>query len=846
MLKFKLQFILFLTLVFSFSCTNEQKYLSEEITINNHWQFWQENDSAKYQAVVPGSIHIDLFNNHLIPEPYYADNEKKLKWIENQNWIYETHFSLSDEKQAKSKINLILEGLDTYSKVYLNNQEILKTNNMFLEYSVDVKGLLKNNNTLRVEFFSAVHEGENLFDNHKIQLPADNDRNEKATSVFTRKAPYQYGWDWGPRLVGVGIWKPVYLEFWDELEIQESRVYQKELLKEKAIIGLKLEINSLEETSANVEVFQNESLVFNQSIAFNKGLNKIDKEIDILNPKLWWPNGSGDAHLYHFKLKVTSKNQEWEKDFSIGFRTIELQRKKDSIGESFTFIINGEPIYMKGANYIPQDAFPSRVTEQDYQKILEQAQNANMNMLRVWGGGVYENDEFYEICDELGILVWQDFMFACSLYPGDAAFLNNVKEEATFQIKRLRDHASLALWCGNNEMNELWHNWGYQKAYGYSKADSIETGHDYLEIFDTLLPQLVQQYNAQTSYLESSPVIGWGHDESMTNGDSHYWGIWWGKQPFEMYEEKVPRFSSEFGFQSLPHLNTILSFTDSTQLDLFSEDIKAHQKSSIGNKTILEYLPNYYPEPTNFKELIYISQLLQAYGMDLAFQAQRLAKPYCMGTLYWQLNDCWPGLSWSSIDYYGQQKATHYIAQKDFANFVIKSEVENSKLQVVIVSDSLGNVQANLSTAIISFSGDTIQLINRKVILKANEVKTIGLLPKDLLQFNLAQSFIYSKLFIEEHIFAKAIDFFEKPKDLELSPSKINIDSLGGNKFLVYSNPAVFNYSVYLSTQEFGNFEPNFFHLLPGDSVVVEFIPNEIGEVVLVDDIDVISLNGIY
>jgi beta-mannosidase len=569
-------------------------------------------------------------------------------------------------------------------------------------------------------------------------------------------------------------------------------------------------------------------------------------EFKINDVNLWWPNGSGEAYLYHFKLKINGDSKNWEKDFKIGFRDIELKRERDSIGESFTFYVNHEPIYMKGANYIPQDIFPSKVKEESYREILKLSKDAHINMLRVWGGGIYEKDEFYELCDEMGILVWQDFMFACSLYPGDPVFLNNVKQEATQQIKRIRDHASLALWCGNNEMNELWYNWGYQKSYGYSAEDSTKIWHDYLRVFDTLLPQLVQQYNPQTFYLESSPVIGWGHKESMLSGDSHYWGIWWGKQPFEMYEEKIPRFSSEFGFQSLPHLNTILSFTDSSQLDLFSEDMKAHQKSSIGNQTILDYLPLYYPEPKNFQELIYISQLLQAYGMDLAFQAQRIAKPRCMGTLYWQLNDCWPGLSWSSLDYYKQKKATHYIAKKDFATFLLKTEIEDKLLKTTIVSDSLKNVNAELISIILSFNGDTIQHFKQMITVEANHVLRLDLGQINTPKLNPAKTFIKTKLIIDDKTLAESVDFLVKPKDLELTNCQLQIDSIGKNLFRVYSSPATFQYSIYLSTKEFGNFQPNFFHLLPEKSVIIKFIPNDKAKTIDIENINMHSLNNIY
>jgi beta-mannosidase len=439
-------------------------------------------------------------------------------------------------------------------------------------------------------------------------------------------------------------------------------------------------------------------------------------------------------------------------------------------------------------------------------------------------------------------MVWQDFMFACSLYPGDEKFLKNVEEEAEYQIKRIRDHASLALWCGNNEMNELWHHWGYQKAFNYSEQDSIDTWNDYLKVFDDLLPKLVNSLDPKTNYLESSPVFGWGKEESMTHGDSHYWGIWWGKQPFEIYEEKVPRFSSEFGFQSIPHLNTVLSFTDSSQLDLFSEDMKAHQKSSIGNQTITEYLPQYYPEPKNFEEMVYISQLLQAYGMDLAFRAQRLAKPRCMGTLYWQLNDCWPVLSWSSLDYYGQKKATHYVAEEDFATFMLKSEIEDNQLKTSIVSDSLEDVSAKLQVSIISFTGDTLKRFEKGIEVGANQVTSIELGGVMMRQFNPAAAFVYSKLILADQTLADRVDFFGKPKDLQFPESHLKLEEVGANEFLVSSSPAVFHYKVYLSTEEFGNFEPNFFHLLPGEEKVVSFLPNEEGKLKS-KDIQVISLN---
>ncbi|NPD44801.1 glycoside hydrolase family 2 protein [Lentimicrobium sp. S6] len=815
-----------------------------EKALLDNWTFSEPGIEESFIARVPGSIHLDLLENKKIPDPFLSNNEEKLKWIENKDWTYSTTFELSSEELKKQKTNLIFEGLDTYADVYLNGELIFSSDNMFLEYSKNVTEHLQERNDLVVHFNSTIKIAEPLYDAHEIRLPAGNDRNEKRTSVFTRKAPYQFGWDWGPRLVGASIWKPVYLEFWDDISVEKPSFTQKELQKNIAKLEIELPIHSTEKKEVEIQIFKNQELLFSEKTNLTEGPNLFSKIIEIENPKLWWPNGYGEAYLYEFTFIVIDGKSSWEEELKIGLRTIELERKKDSIGESFQFVVNEEAIYMKGANYIPQDAFPSRVSEKDYKKTIQLSKEANMNMLRVWGGGYYEMDEFYELCDENGILVWQDFMFSCSLYPGDENFLKNVEEEAQQQILRLKNHACLALWCGNNEMNELWHNWGYQTAFNYSAQDSIDTWHDYLKVFDDLLPKLVEQYDSNTDYLESSPVFGWGREESMTHGDSHYWGIWWGKQPFEMYEEKVPRFSSEFGFQSLPHLNTIFSFTDSSQLDLFSEDMKAHQKSSIGNQTILDYLPQYYPEPSNFKEMIYVSQLLQAYGMDLAFRAQRFAKPLCMGTLYWQLNDCWPGLSWSSIDYYKQKKATHYVAQQDFATFLVQSKIVDNRLISTIVSDSLQDVQAKLEILVMSLKGDTLKRFSEELNIPANQVLDFDLAMFHIRQIERHKSFIYSKLISDDKVLAEHIDFFGNPKNIKLPKAELDLKEISENRFEVSSSPSTFHYSVALSTSEFGNFEPNFFHLLPGMKMIIDFVPNEENKTIMARDIDIISLNG--
>jgi beta-mannosidase len=789
---------------------------SDKIDLSGSWQFQKQGDSHWLPAIIPGTVQTDLLSNHLIEDLYYSDNELKNKWIENENWVYRKIFVV-DKSEQNQNAELVFEGLDTYATVFLNDRKILTADNMFRTYKLDVDSfLIEGENELKIIFESPIQKAIPVYDALSYRLPADNDRNDKQTSVFTRKAPYQYGWDWGQRYVTMGIWRPVYLQFWKEFKVIENRLHQIHLSDAQALVAWNAQVFSEAETQLSCTINLGKEELVNREFKLIKGVNQLADTFQIENPKRWWPNGYGEQNLYSFELELKNENQRFLAEKKLGFRTIEFVSLPDSIGKSFYFEVNGFPIYAKGANYIPQDNFLHNVDSLRYTALIKSVKLANMNMLRVWGGGVYESDLFYDLCDKNGILVWQDFMFACSLYPGDSAFLKNVEMEARDQIARLRDHPSLAFWCGNNEINELWFNWGYQKKLGYSVSDSLKIWNDYQKLFQHLLPTLVKELNPETVYWVSSPMIGWGHTESLKKGDSHYWGVWWGKEPFEVYEKKVPRFASEFGFQSFPQMSTLYSFADSSQMFLESDAMQAHQKSSIGNQTIVEYMERDFPVPENFEDFVYVSQLVQAYGVGKALEAQRQAKPRSMGSLYWQLNDCWPGISWSGLDYFGNWKALHYEAQHDFATFLISINGHS----VYIVSDSLDSVDALLQLRMMSFGGELLFEKEIKIKLGSNSSRLVYTIPSEIRTAYPANQFLIdAQLHVAQRRLARNTFYFLSPKDLLLSSNAEPEFKLSEGKLLVWSRNGRLIKNIYLQTDT--HLSSNYFDLLPGDTVII-------------------------
>lgn len=705
-------------------------------------------------------MHTALFANALIPHPFIGNNEKELQWIEDEHWVYETTFSLTEEELNFNHIELEFKGLDTYAHAYLNGKEILEANNAFRRWKIQIKDILKKENELRVEFIpTSVIESKKAKE-IPYELP-------EGPRVFTRKAQFQYGWDWGPRYNTMGIWRPVYLEFWNDLKIED--VYVKQNFISENIAELEIETRIKTDTSSQItaELSVNGLPEISQTYELKKGENILKLPLSIDSPKLWQPNGLGEQYLYDFKLALKDNSGIIldEKEVRTGLRTIELVNEKDVFGESFYFKVNGKPVFMKGANYIPQNSFQDWVQKEDYEKLLTEVRDSNMNMLRIWGGGIYEEDYFYELCDELGILVWQDFMFGNGMYPGDEEFLKNVTEEAKENIIRLRNHPSLALWCGNNEISEGWHRWGWQD--GRSEEEKEEIWENYQKLFNGILPDAVSQYS-NLPYWESSPKYGRGDSRYISEGDAHDWWIWHDGHPFEDLESKTPRFMSEFGFQSFPSLEAIRFINEGKSTSIYTEEFANHEKHPRGFEIIRTYMDRDFPIPENEEGYVYMSQLVQAYGIGKGIEAQRRNKPYTMGSLYWQLNDCWPVASWSGIDFFGNWKPLQYQVQKSFKDVLVSFEREGEIVKVFIVNDRPMELTEELILSVLDFDGN--KLIEKKLFPKVLPNSSEVYATLDLNEFKGRENQIVIRAGFDSEEFYY---YLVRPKELKLKPSQL-------------------------------------------------------------------------
>ena len=667
--------------------------------LNQGWTLTGDTLDINMQVDVPSVVQQSLYENGVIPHPYLGTVENQLLWISDHPWDYTLHFDADKELFEKENVELCFEGLDTYAKVSLNGYELFSADNQFREWKADAKPFLKEkDNLLEVHFIRYDSTQLALYEQHQPQLP------EKY--AVSRKAPYQHGWDWAPRYKNVGIWKPVKLEGWNEARLEDAYAVTDIADSVHAVLTLHLDYESEreEDVEAIIEVGPSTgsgTSVFaaqNRSLSLSKGRQHTVLPITIDNPQLWWPNEMGEQPLYDFEVVLKKDNRVLDsKKFKSGIRTFEMVDEPDSIGRAFYFKVNGVPMYAKGANYVPEEMIETWINADNTLKLLQMAKDAHFNMLRVWGGGIYPSEDFFTLCDKYGILVWEDFMYAGTMYPYDEAFLENARIEAEEQVKRLASHPSLALWCGGNEISEGYYNWGWQKSLNWSEEDdkAIKAGYD--RLFEGILPQAVADYDGTRPYWPSSPSKGWGSPESLTEGDVHYWGVWWGELPYEVYREKLGRFNSEYGYQSYPDYQTLLKIAQGEELSKDAEVIAAHQKHARGTRQIDDFIKRYYPnaQPKDFEEYVHLSQLSQAYGMEIAIEAHRTAKPYNMGTLYWQLNDAWPVTSWSSIDYYGNPKVLQERLKTLYAPVLLS--LDQKDYGVFVTSDLLRDIDGALS-----------------------------------------------------------------------------------------------------------------------------------------------------
>lgn len=808
------------------------------------WQFRMAGDSLWNPANTPGTVHTDLLFNHLIPDPFFRANEDSVQWVEQQDWEYQTYFSCPDYLFNQRNIAITFEGLDTYADVYLNDTLILQASNMFRKYTTDVRRIMRrSDNHLFIHFYSAIKKGNQLIG--QLNYPLAGDVDGKA---ITRKAQYQYGWDWGPRLLTCGIYKNISLNGWSNYQLQEAFVRQDSLTADTAYLSVQSSLNSDVEKTFSFTFSNNAGTESSTAkIALQKGINDFSIPLKIVQPQRWWCNGLGAQKLYDLQLCVDDDSCDVIFACRYGIRTLKLQQAKDAAGAGFGFELNGVPVFMKGANYIPPDNFMPRCDRSVYEGIINDAVASNMNMLRVWGGGVYAADEFYDLCDQKGILVWQDFMFAGTMISGDSGFVDNVKQEVMDNVIRLRNHASLALWCGNNEMDEAWHNWGWQEQYHYDSITQQKLWEDYLQLFENIIPDLVKKYDPLRDYVPTSPAIGWGHQESLREGDSHYWGVWWGDEPFAVYTQKVGRFMSEYGFQGLPAMSTIRQFSSPADRTLqpsgrnkFSQVMISHEKHPTGYEKIDTYLERDYRSPKDFESYVYVSQLLQRDGMATAIEAHRRSKPYCQGTLYWQLNDCWPVVSWSSRDYYGTWKALQYATVELYRPFLISVVKDGAYFKVYVVSDSLADVTGLLKLDLVDFNGLKIKSAEKIITATANQSQLVFSMEEKKLPKNFAagQSVLTASFSANGRMLAEKHYFFSKPNDLALPKVKIeqNIKSINipsGDKDFPFAcevelSTDHFAKDVYLQCENKNiRFKENFFDLLPQQTKTITLLSKE-------------------
>lgn len=817
-----IRYIIIITLLISFSCSEKNTKNNEQlIELSENWKFSEYKKDKFYPAEIPGVVHTDLLNNGLIEDPFYGDNEMKYQWIGEKTWEYQLNFDVEESVIENDHLDLIFEGIDTYSDVYLNDSLIFKTNNMFLEWSADVKKLLKSkNNILRIIFFPVENEMNSLAAKSNYQLPDKR--------AYVRKAPFQFGWDWGPKFLTAGIWKPVKINAWHDYRIEDIQIIPNIENSSNCNVKVNIEIESDVNQKVDLTISFKDStfLLVNKSIELKKGMSTCSADFIVNDPELWWCNGYGNPALYEIVCSL-SENEvvKTTRSQKFGIREIELINEKDSAGQSFYFKLNGIPVFCKGANYIPQDVFLPGITEDENLELLNDVKESNMNMIRVWGGGVYETDNFYDICDSLGIMIWQDFMFACTIYPGTDTFLENVKIEFVQQIVRLRNHPSIVLWCGNNEIKNGWFDWGWQKQFKYSKEDSAEIWNNYLNLFENILPDCINRLDPTRYYWPSSPEYGWGHPENLTHGDSHYWGVWWGMEPFDNYRNKTGRFMSEYGFQAFPDLKTFLDFTKQEYLFIESDHLKSHQKHPTGYETILEYMDRDYIKTKDFQKLIYLSQLLQAEGVKMAIVSHRAKKPYCMGTLYWQLNDCWPVVSWSGIDYKGRWKAFQYYVKKLYHEYLIVPEYKDKQMSLNVVSDCQKERNLSLIVVEMNFNGDTISSKKADFNIKANQNATVlKFYPEILSDIDYRNVLIHSALLDGDSMLTEDYYYFVRPNQLVLPDPeiKIEIEETSQGYIIIFTSKALAK-NIYISNSliKEDSYSDNYFDLLPGEKKII-------------------------
>jgi beta-mannosidase len=698
-------------------------------SLAGEWQFRQadtdeiseHNQREWLPAQVPGSVHTDLLALGRIPDPFVADNELRVQWVAESDWEYRLAFEVSPDLLAEEHVLLVCDGLDTLAEVTLNSKTVGHAENMFRRYRWDVKPLLvEGENELRIRFSSPVA----YIRARQAEQPLISPTQSIPGGPHIRKAPCQFGWDWGPQLPPIGIWKDIRLEGYSVARLDDVHVRQRHAAN--ADIGRASGAITVS-ASVTVERWQDADLRIALILTAPDGHTQETEaiiqgsastgtiEIKVADPQLWWPNGYGPQPLYQVQVVLyQGETPRDERAFQLGLRRLKLRQRPDKFGTSFTFVVNGVPVFAKGANWIPADSFPTRLSDAHMEHLIRSAAQAHMNMLRVWGGGLYEEERFYDLCDRYGILVWQDFIFSCSMYPNDEAFLKNVRLEAVQNVRRLRHRACLALWCGNNEMEWEWIEW-YERGWQDPAYEHLQDA--YLHMFHHLLPEICAAEDPDHPYWPSSPSSNtpFENPNGVEAGDTHNWTVWHGGLPFTGYREHDSRFVSEFGFQSLPSLDTIRTYAHESEWNMTSYIMEHHQRNTAGNGKIITYMTDNFRLPKGFESLVYLTQVLQAECVRVGVEYWRLNRHRNSGTLYWQLNDCWPVASWASLDYFGRWKALHYAARRFYAPVLLSAEDYGPEVALHVTSDLTGEWQGSVRWSLETLAGEVLEHSDKAV-----------------------------------------------------------------------------------------------------------------------------------
>jgi beta-mannosidase len=791
--------------------------------LGGEWTLQQAGKKEVIRATVPGTVHTDLIAAGKIPDPYYQDNEDRVQWIGEVDWIYRRNFDVPQDFRNQEQVLLRCEGLDTLAVININGKEIARTDNMFRTYEFEVKDVLKEGiNTIEVRFASTIpyikkHDAEH-------HIPLRDPPHGVAGANWVRKEQCNYGWDWGPCLLTCGIWRPIKLVAGKLTRLKDVYVGQKHQGNGSVTLNISAElaVKSKSTAVASVVVTLGEKDIAESDIAFKAG--KGSTVLDIKKPELWWPNDMGKQPLYNVTVKLLDKEGRLLDIMTkrIGLRTLRLERKKDKWGESFLFVVNGVPFFAKGACWIPADTFAPHLTYNDYADLIRSCADAHMNMLRVWGGGFYEADVFYDLCDEMGICVWQDFMFACATYPTfDKSFMDNIYAEFDDNIRRLRHHPGIALWCGNNEMEQGW--------VGDEWNDRQMSWADYSKLFDKMLPEICNKLDPERDYWPCSAhsPIGDRRDHSNPNwGDAHLWDVWHGKKPFEWYRTAMHRFCSEFGFQSFPEPKTVYGYTAPQDRNITSYVMEHHQRSGIGNTTIMTYMLDWYRLPGDFEKTLYLSQILQGMAMKYGVEHWRRNMPRTMGTLYWQLNDCWPVASWASIDYHHRWKALHYMAKQFFAPVLVSGveKPESSSVEIYLNSDLMESTKGELSWIVTDVQGKTMTKGKKPVeIARGSQMAYVLNLTEAVKKYGVRNLMVWLEAAVKGRTVSTNFVTFARPKHLELCPPdiKAEVSQIKGKPTVTLTTkaPALWTWLELDGTDV--RFSDNYFHLRPGKPVSI-------------------------